>query len=112
MTTKTISKAKPLDDLELYEVLVAAYPERFAGREDKGEDIWNEVMEFGDEICAEMDQEALCDLLGRLVMLTMPMQAALSGKPRHALGTITIHDGQARMAAAVSRDVDLEEAAR
>lgn len=41
-----IKTAKPIDDLELYELIVAAYPDRFD--ENSDEDIWDEVMEFAD----------------------------------------------------------------
>jgi hypothetical protein len=98
-----VTNARPLEDLELFELMVAAYPEKFAAREEKGDDIWDEVMEFADDLCAEMDQDALCALIGRIVMLTMPMQAGITGEGRHALGAIEIREGKALMTAAVSR---------
>lgn len=103
-----MTKTKPLNDLELYELFVAAYPERFNEDAEGGDDLWDSVMEFIDELCEEMDQSELRRLLGRIVMLTMPMQAAISGAPRHALGTIEIHDGKAFMSAAVTRDAASE----
>jgi len=73
-------KHKPLDDLELYELLVAAYPERFdANSED---DLWYEVMDFASEMFANFNErnelDNISDLLGRVVMLTNPMQSAIS----------------------------------
>lgn len=103
MTTKNLSNAKPLEDLELFELIVAAYPEKFKEAEDRGDDIWDEVLEFADDLCAEMDQDMLCRLLGRVVMLTMPMQSGITGEGRHALGSIEIHEGKALMTAAVTR---------
>lgn len=105
MTTKNLSKAKPLEDLELFELIVAAYPEKFQAAEERGDDIWDEVIEFADDLCAEMDQDALCNLLGRVVMLTMPMQAGITGDGRHVLGTIEFRDGKALMTAAVTRPI-------
>ena len=110
MTTKNLSKTKPLSDLELFELIVAAYPEKFEEAEARGDDIWDEVIEFADELCAEMDQYMLCRLLGRIVMLATPMKAALSGKAFHALGTIDLHNGEYQMTAAVSREADRGDA--
>lgn len=104
MSTNTIKNAPALTDLELYEVLVAAYPEKFGGREES-DDLWNEVMDFTQDLCDDMDETELRRLIGRLVFLTMPMQAAVSGQARHALGKIETRNGQAHMTAAVSRPV-------
>lgn len=103
MTTRNLSKSKPLEDLELFELIVAAYPEKFQAAEERGDDIWDEVIEFADDLCAEMDQDALCRLLGRIVMLTMPMQSGITGEGRHALGALEVNDGKAFMTAAVTR---------
>lgn len=103
MTTKSLSNAKPLDDLELFELIVAAYPEKFKEAEERGDDIWDQVIAFADDLCAEMDQDSLCKLLGRIVMLTMPMQSGITGQGRHVLGAIEIHEGKALMTSAVSR---------
>lgn len=96
---------KPLNDLELYEVLVAAYPEKFKGREENGNDLWNEVIDFAEELCAEMDVDALSDLIGRLVMLASPVESALTGTYSHCLGSTEIRNGHVLMMAAVSREV-------
>lgn len=112
MTNATKMKnASRISDLELYELVVAMYPEKFADRDEAGDDLWDEVMEFvEDELVGELlcDEQGLRELLGRLVLLTMPMGSALTGKVRHCLGTVEIRDGQAYMTAAVSRDVEIE----
>lgn len=112
MTTKNLSNAKRLSDLELFELIVAAYPEKFKEAEARGDDIWDEVIEFADDLCAEMDQDALCRLLGRIVMLTMPMQSGITGEGRHALGTIEVREGNALMTAAVTRPFSPGDAAQ
>lgn len=103
MTVRDLSKTPPLTDLELYEVIVAAYPEKFGERDELGEDLWDEVMEFiRDELG---DEDILCQILGRVVMLTMPSSSSFNKLPRHVLGVVEIKDGTAHMTAAVSRDV-------
>ena len=47
----------------------------------------------------------LADLLGRVVMLTMPMASGLTERLSHCIGKVTIGDGKAQMIAAVRRDV-------
>lgn len=113
MTNATKMKnAQRISDLELYELVVAMYPEKFAERDEAGDDLWDEVMEFveddlvGELLCSE---EGLRELLGRVVLLTMPMASAITGQARHCLGAIEIRNGQAYMTACVSRDVVLEE---
>ena len=91
-------KTKPLDDLEMFELLQAAYPEKFP---DDEEETWEAAQSFADEISG---WEQIADLLGRVAMLTMPMQSPLTGKYAHCLGKITIHDDQASMVAAVRRE--------
>ncbi|KSQ02024.1 hypothetical protein APB72_27090 [Pseudomonas aeruginosa] len=115
MTNATRMKhANLISDLELFELIVAMYPEKFAAREEAGDDLWDEVMEFveddlvGELLCSE---EGLRELLGRVVLLTMPMASAITGQARHCLGPIEIRNGQAYMTAAVTRDVVLEEPA-
>jgi len=98
-------KHKPLDDLELYELLVAAYPERFdANSED---DLWYEVMDFASEMFANFNErnelDNISDLLGRVVMLTNPMQSAISKHP------VSISGDQVNMVSAVSRKVELTD---
>jgi hypothetical protein len=102
MTTRNLSKAQYLTDLELYELMVAAYPEKFADREENGDDLWDEIMEFVDDMCGEMDEQALRALLGRIVLLSMPMRG-MNGDLSHALGVVEINGENASMMAAVKR---------
>jgi len=53
-------KAKPLDDLELFELLRAAYPEKF---KDDDDETWNAAQSFADDIAGWQD---VADLLGRV----------------------------------------------
>jgi len=92
-------KTKPLDDLEMFELLRAAYPERFKDDEDE---TWEEAQHFADELSGWED---VADLLGRVVMLTMPMESGLTKRLSHCLGAVTIKEGSAQMMAAVRRDV-------
>lgn len=92
-------KTKPLDDLEMFDLLQAAYPEKFPGDDDK---TWEAVQEFADEISG---WEAVADLLGRVAMLTMPMESGMTKRLSHCLGKIEIANDKAHMIAAVRRDV-------
>ena len=92
-------KIKPLDDLEMFELLQAAYPEKFPDDDDK---TWEAAQEFADEISG---WEGVSDLLGRVAMLTMPMESGMTKRLSHCLGKIEIANGKAHMIAAVRRDV-------
>lgn len=92
-------KAKPLDDLEMFELLQAAYPGKF---DDDDDTSWDNAMEFADSLTGF---DALADLLGRVAMLTMPMESGITKRLSHCLGKITIGDGAAQMVSAVRRDV-------
>lgn len=94
----TKARIQPLDDLEMFELLQAAYPEKFPGDDDE---TWDAAQNFADEICGWED---VAELLGRVVMLTMPMESGLTKRLSHCLGRVTLHDGQASMIAAVRRD--------
>lgn len=97
--------ARPLDDLEMYEVLSLAYPEEFEVFSDE-----DEAFEFAQNLADELiGWEDIADLLGRVVMLAQPMGSPLSGKLQHCLGDIKIKDGQVLMMAAVKRDTEEQE---
>ena len=91
--------AKPLDDLEMFDLLRAAYPEKFKVDDDE---TFEATQQFADEISG---WEEIADLLGRVTMLTMPMASGLTARMSHCLGPVTIKDGTAQMVAAVRRDV-------
>lgn len=98
-------KTKPLDDLEMHELLRLLYPEHIRSDEDEyfelSQDVCdNATIDLGDGVEVE-----LADLLGRVVMLTMPMESGLTKRLSHCLGAVTIKDGAAQMIAAVRRDV-------
>lgn len=97
-----ITRATPLSERELFELLIAAFPERLNPIEEIGS--WNEVMSFADSLVIEMNIEELCDLLGRIVLLTLPTKAAQLGRTVHALGSLKYAaDGSFFITTAVER---------
>ena len=88
---------KPLDDLEMVELLWAAYPERF---KDESNEDWEAALQLAEDLDGFDD---IADLLGRVVMLTMPSSSIITGTAMHALGKIEISGSQAIMTAAVKR---------
>ncbi|MFV0662736.1 hypothetical protein [Denitromonas sp.] len=94
---------KPLDDLEMFELLKAAYPERFPDEEDA---TWEAAQQFADEISG---WDAIADLLGRVVMLSMPMKSGLTERLSHCLGAVSVRGGAVQMEAAVRRDFHAPE---
>lgn len=91
----------PLTDLEMFELLQLAYPDKFPNDDN---DTWEAAMDFAEELSGF---EELADLLGRVVMMTSPLRSALSGKLSHGLGEVTINDHHFQMRAVISRDVQL-----
>lgn len=94
-----MQNAKPADDLELYETLMAAYPEKF--NEDNEDGDWDKVIDFAESELGGV--ENVSDLIGRLVKMAMPIQSAISGKPSHCLGKIEGKEGQCYMTATIQR---------
>ena len=93
-------KHQPLDDLEMFELMQAAYPEKFQGDDDETFEAAND---FADEL---QGWEDIADLLGRVAMLTMPMESGLTKRLSHCLGKVSVNDGSATMMAVVRRDAD------
>ena len=91
-------KTQPLDDLEMFDLLQACYPEKFPDDEDE---TFGAAMDFASELSGF---DELADLLGRVAMLTMPMESGLTGRLSHCLGRIRFSDGYASMMAVVRRD--------
>lgn len=91
-------KTQPLDDLEMFELLQACYPEKFPDDEDE---TFEAALNFASELSGF---DELADLLGRVAMLTMPMKSGLTGRLSHCLGRVEFSDGSASMMAAVRRD--------
>lgn len=109
--TEKMKKAARISDLELYELVVAMYPEKFAERDEAGDDLWDEVMQFVDEeLCGELLQEeqGLRELLGRVLLLTHPIRSGLSGNLYHALGTVSISGTQVNMMAHAKSEIATE----
>lgn len=103
-----LKSAKPIEDLELFEIIVAAYPERFEAREEAGDDLWDEVMEFvEDEIVGELlcSEEGLRQFLGRILLLTNPLHSPLSGKLFHTLGKVDFRNGAVRMTSCAKAEI-------
>jgi len=88
----------PLNDLEMFELLQAAYPEKFPNDDNE---TWDAAQEFADQI---EGYDMIADLLGRVVMLTMPIKSMLTDKYHHCLGKIEIKNGNALMISAVKRE--------
>ena len=99
-----MSKLQPLDDLEMHELLRLMYPEHIRSDDDAyfelSQQACESIVDLGDGF-----EVTLADLLGRVAMLTMPMQNSLDGRLSHCLGKVTVKDGQVDMLAAVRRDV-------
>lgn len=90
---------KPLDELEMFELLQAAYPEKFP---DDDDETWEAAQNFADEISGWTE---IADLLARVTMLTMPMVSQLTDRAYHCLGPVAIINGTAHMSAIVRRDI-------
>lgn len=101
--TRDLSRIPALNDLELYEIIIAAFPEKFAGRDEAGDDLWDEVQDFAEELCADMEVPDLCRLLARLVMLSSPMRTAIGGELVHSLGTVEIQGDRVMMTGGAKR---------
>ena len=99
-----IKNVKPVDDLELFELIVAAYPDKFD--ENAEGCIWDEVMEFAEDKFGDLDD--ISEFLGRITLLTMPASSVINGETTHCLGKVEIIDGKAFMTAAVQRKVRIE----
>ncbi|MFU4162775.1 hypothetical protein ACM7DV_29490 [Pseudomonas aeruginosa] len=115
MTNATkMQNAQRISDLELYELVVAMYPEKFAARDEQGDDLWDEVMEFveddlvGELLCTE---EGLRELLGRVLLLTHPIQSGITGKLYHALGAVEVIGDTVQMQAAVKSEISIADPA-
>ena len=91
-------RSQPIDELEMFEILSAAYPEKFT---DDSDATWDAVQQFAEEI---EGFDAVADLIGRLVMLSMPMKCGLTERWSHCLGSITFEGSAAHMTAGVRRD--------
>lgn len=85
---KSTSNIHPLSDLEMYELIYAAYPEKFRSIEDEDE-CMDAVINYIEDTYGFDD---LADLLGRVVMMSYPLQSSLSKKHYHTLGTFQLSE--------------------
>lgn len=93
------NKYTPLDDIELYDLIAAAYPEKFTG--DSSDADYDAVMDF---VGVKFGEHTILRwLLGRVVMLTMPVKSPLTGEAYHALGKVTFKGDTVNLHAAVRR---------
>lgn len=100
-----MKNVKPLTDLELYELMVTAYPERFD--ENADDDIWDDVMDFVDDQFGCIDE--LSELLARVTLMASPMVSVINGVSNHCLGKMKIVDNTVRMTACVQRQVSITQ---
>jgi len=98
-------KTQPLDDLEMFDLLQACYPEKFPNNEDE---TFEAALRFAEELSGF---DELADLLGRVAMLTIPMKSGLTKRLWHCLGPVEFSDGRAYMTAVVWRDLTPNELA-
>ena len=101
-------KARPLDDLEMHELLRLIYPKHIQNDDDEFFDLSAEVCASATIYLGDGFKVTLADLLGRVVMLTMPMRTGMTGRLSHCLGAVTIRNGEAHMIAAVRRDASTD----
>lgn len=108
-----MTAAQRITDLELFDVIVAAYPEKFEARDEAGEDLWEEVNEFiEEELCCDLlgDESGLRKFLGRILLLTHPVGSPLTGKMFHALGKVEIHNDAVTMLGRAKSEIKLKVA--
>jgi hypothetical protein len=90
-------KSKPLTDIEMFDLLQILYPDTFQD-DDEG---WEKAMDFVENLSGV---DNIADLLGRVVMCTMPLQSTINGELHHALGKITLFNNSSNMCAVVKRN--------
>lgn len=106
-----MTAARRITDLELFELVVAAYPEKFEAREEAGDDLWDEVNEFAEnDLCGDLlqDEQGLREFLGRILLLTHPVGSPLTGRLFHALGKVEIRNDAITMLGGAKAEIKLE----
>jgi len=94
-----------LDAFEMHELLRLIYPDHISSDDDEDYALSSEICDYATVDLGNGFEVRLADLLGRVVMLTMPVRSGLTGRLSHCLGAVTIDECNARMVAAVRRDV-------
>jgi len=97
-------KHKPLDDLEMHELLRLCYPDHIKNDDDEFFDLSADICDSAMVDLGDGVEVSLADLLGRVVMLTMPMRTGMTGRLSHCLGAVTVNGDSVGMVAAVRRD--------
>jgi len=97
---------EPLDDLEMHELLRLIYPEHVRSDDDEYFELSQDICDNATVNLGDGFEPKLSDLIGRLVMLTMPMRGGLTDRLSHCLGAVKIENGSAHMIAAVRRDAE------
>lgn len=95
--------ARPLDDMEMHELLRLVYPEHIRSDDDEYFDLSAEIAENCIVDLGDGFEVTLADLLGRVVMLAIPLRSELTGKLFHALGKVTVSDSSVQIDAVVKR---------
>lgn len=90
----------PLEEIEIYDLFVAAYPELYA-RQGESDRLWDRVGEHFEDVFSDPAEAA--DFLGRVVLLTNPMRSPLTGELAHVLGRVRVEGQKVEMTAAVCR---------
>lgn len=98
-----MNKVKPLTDLEMHELLRLVYPGHIRSDDDEYFDLSADITENCIVDLGDGFEVSLADLLGRVVMLAMPLESGLTGALVHALGEVTVSDSSVQMDAAVKR---------
>ena len=104
MNDRYVKGYKALDHLEMHDLLRLIYPEHIRSDDDEDFELSSEICDYATVDLGNGFVVRLADLLGRVVMLTMPMRSGLTGELSHCLGAVTIDQHNARMVAAVRRD--------
>jgi hypothetical protein len=97
-------KAQPLEDLEMHDLLRLIYPEHIRSDDDEYFELSADICDNATVNLGDGFEPKLSDLLGRVVMLTMPMKSGLTQQLSHCLGEVEFSDGAVNMMAAVRRD--------
>lgn len=105
MTDRYVKGYLPLYPLEMHDLLRLIYPEHIRSDDNEDFDLSSEICDNATVDLGNGFEVGLADLLGRVVMLTMPMRSELTGEFYHCLGAVTIDEGNARMVAAVKRTI-------
>ena len=88
---------KPLTEGEMFDLLRVAYPEKFKG------ETFECVLGFAQGISGFED---IAELLGRVIMCTIPWPTYFGDMPTHSLGEVKIEGKIAMIDPAVTREVD------